>query len=43
MIIFDNSVLVAFKCLELLSHLKELISSAMISKKVLNELFLEIH
>ena len=37
MIILDNSVLSAFKRLELLSHLKELISSAMISKKVLNE------
>ena len=37
MIILDNSVLSAFKCLELLSHLKELVSSAMISKEVLNE------
>jgi len=37
MIILDNSVLSAFKRLELLSHLKELVSSAMISKEVLNE------
>jgi len=37
MIILDNSVLSAFKRLELLSHLKELISSAMISKEVFNE------
>lgn len=37
MIILDNSVLSAFKRLKLLSHLKELVSSAMISKEVLNE------
>lgn len=37
MIILDNSILSAFKRLELLSHLKELISSAMISKEVFNE------
>jgi predicted nucleic acid-binding protein len=37
MIILDNSVLSAFKRLDLLSHLKELVSSAMISKEVLNE------
>ena len=37
MIILDNSVLSAFKRLKLLSHLKELISSAIISKEVLNE------
>ncbi len=37
MIILDNSVLSSFKRLELLSHLKKLISSAMISKEVLNE------
>lgn len=37
MFILDNSVLSAFKRLELLSHLKELISSAMISKEVFNE------
>ena len=37
MIILDNSVLSVFKRLELLSHLKELISSAMISKEVFNE------
>jgi len=37
MIILDNNVLSAFKCLELLPHLKELVSSAMISKEVLNE------
>ena len=35
--ILDNSVLSAFKRLELISHLKELVSSAMISKEVLNE------
>jgi len=37
MIILDNSVLSAFKRLKLLSYLKELVSSAMISKEVLNE------
>lgn len=37
MIILDNSVLSAFKRLGLLSHLKELVSSAMISKEVLND------
>ncbi|MBA7678079.1 hypothetical protein ES703_86350 [subsurface metagenome] len=37
MIILDNRVLSAFKRLELHSHLKKLISSAMISKEVLNE------
>jgi len=37
MIILDNSVLSVFKRLELLSHLKELISFAIISKEVFNE------
>ena len=37
MIILDNSVLSAFKRLKLLSHLKKLISSAIISKEVLDE------
>lgn len=37
MIIIDNSVLSAFKRLELLPHLKKLISSAIISKEVFNE------
>ena len=37
MIILDNSVLSAFKRLKLLSKLKKLISSAMISKEVFNE------
>lgn len=37
MIILDNSVLSAFKRLNLLSHLKELISSAIISKEILDE------
>ena len=37
MIILDNSVLSTSKRLGLLSHLKELVSSAMISKEVLNE------
>ncbi|MBA7582622.1 hypothetical protein ES708_24558 [subsurface metagenome] len=37
MIILDNSVLSAFKRLKLLSHLEVLISSAVISKEVLDE------
>ncbi len=37
MIILDNSVLSAFKRLELLTHLEELLSSAIISKDVFNE------
>ena len=37
MIILDNSVLSAFKRLKLLSHLKELISSAIVSKEVVDE------
>ena len=37
MIILDNSVLSAFKRLNLLSHLKELISTAIISKEILEE------
>jgi len=37
MIIFDNSVLSAFRRLKLLSNLNKLISSAIISKEVFNE------
>jgi len=37
MIIFDNSVLSAFRRLKLLSKLKKIISSAIISKEVFNE------
>ena len=37
MVLLDNSVLSAFTRLKLLSHLKSLISSAMISKEVLDE------
>ena len=37
MIILDNSVLSAFTRLKLLSHLEELLTSAKISKDVLNE------
>ncbi|HDZ16999.1 hypothetical protein LCGC14_1105460 [marine sediment metagenome] len=37
MIILDNSVLSAFRRLKLLSNLKKLISSALISKEVFNE------
>ncbi len=37
MIILDNSVLSAFRRLKLLSNLKKLISSAIISKEVFNE------
>jgi len=41
MIILDNTVLSAFKRLELLSHLKLMISSAITSKEVMNEYTLQ--
>ena len=41
MIILDNSVLSAFKRLDLLSHLEKLLTSAIISKEILNEYSLE--